>query len=48
MFNNYGNRSGRFGMMNNYNQFMNDYGPGTNNRNYSPGNNNMSRNGGIL
>jgi hypothetical protein len=42
-FNNYGNQNGRFGMMNNYDQFMNDYGPNVNNRNYRLSNLNMNR-----
>lgn len=43
-FNNRGNQGGHYGMMNNYDQFMNDYGPGVNNRDYRSNNLNMNRN----
>lgn len=42
-FNNYGSQNAYPGMMNNYNQFMNDYGPSENNRNYHYSDLNMNR-----
>lgn len=42
-FNHHGGHNRSYGMMNDYNQFMDNYGPGVNNRNYRPESINLSR-----